>query len=108
MAKEFAKAFYKSKAWLSCRASYIAKRIAVDGGMCEKCHREPGYIVHHKKKLTPRNITNPNVALNHEHLEYVCKNCHDIEHYSDIFKGKDIKNCCKFDSDGQPLPPLRK
>lgn len=80
MAKEFAKKFYSSKAWLSCRDSYIDKRVLIDGGLCEKCHEEPGYIVHHVTELTPNNISNPLIALNHDNLQYVCKKCHDKEH----------------------------
>ena len=57
MAKEFARAFYNSKRWKDCRRAYIAKRISIDGGMCETCHEVPGYIVHHKIELTPDNIS---------------------------------------------------
>lgn len=46
MAKEWAKPFYNSKQWKQCRKSYIAHRISIDGGMCEHCHRELGYIDH--------------------------------------------------------------
>lgn len=79
MAQEFAKKFYKSKAWKDCRASYIAYRISVDGGMCETCHKELGKIVHHKEWLTPENINNPNVTLNHDNLKYDCQTCHNQE-----------------------------
>ncbi len=51
MAKDWAKAFYKSAAWQKCRDSYIAKRIAADGGLCEECQEELGYIVHHKIRI---------------------------------------------------------
>ena len=66
MAKDWAKAFYKSKAWLECRAAYILSVF----GLCEKCRR-PGWIVHHKETLTPANINDPNVTLNWEKLEYL-------------------------------------
>ena len=100
MAKEFAKAFYKSAAWLKCRASYIAERVAIDGGLCEECGEELGYIVHHKVLLTPANINNPEIALNHEHLKYVCKRCHDYEEAH--FVNKD--DCrCRFNASGQPV-----
>lgn len=79
MAQEFAKKFYNSKAWKECRASFIAKRITVDGGLCMTCHKELGYIVHHKTWLTPDNITNPMIALNHDHLKYDCLICHNRE-----------------------------
>ncbi len=68
MAREFAKAFYKSKKWLQCRNSYIQERILIDGGMCEVCHEQLGYIVHHKETLTENNINNPEISLNHEYL----------------------------------------
>ena len=79
MAQEFAKKFYNSKAWKECRSSYIAKRLAVDGGMCMTCHRELGYIVHHRTWLTQENINNPMVTLNHDNLKYDCQTCHNQE-----------------------------
>ena len=77
MAKEYAKHFYKSKAWKKCRASYIAERHTIDGGLCEICKDRLGYIVHHKKWITPENINNPDIILNHNNLQYVCLNCHN-------------------------------
>lgn len=79
MAQEFSKQFYNSSAWKACRASYISKRIAIDGGMCETCHQELGKIVHHKVWLTPDNINDPMVALNHDNLKYDCQTCHNQE-----------------------------
>ena len=81
MAKEYAKAFYRSKAWLKARAGYITSV----NGLCERCLAKgryvPGYIVHHKQAITPKNIDDPNVTLNWDNFEYVCKACHNIEHY---------------------------
>ncbi|MGB4660168.1 MAG: HNH endonuclease [Mobilitalea sp.] len=79
MAQEFAKRFYNSKVWKECRASFIAVRIAIDGGMCMTCHKELGYIVHHMKWLTPDNINDPVIALNHDNLKYDCQTCHNQE-----------------------------
>lgn len=79
MAREFAKTFYKSKAWLQCRSAYIAKRKAIDGGLCESCHERPGCIVHHKIELTPYNINNPDISLGHSNLKYDCIECHNQE-----------------------------
>lgn len=80
MAKEFAKAFYKSRAWQECRQAFII----ASGGLCNRCAARglivPGYIVHHKIILTPDNINDPNVALNFDNLEYLCHACHDAEH----------------------------
>ena len=75
VAQEWAKAFYKSGAWLKCRAAYIQSVF----GLCEKCGR-PGWIVHHKIKLTPGNINDPNVTLNWDNLEYLCQDCHNSVH----------------------------
>lgn len=75
MAREFAKAFYKSKAWRETRATYFAGKF----GLCERCGR-PGYIVHHKTKLTPWNINNPMITLAWDNLELLCLDCHNREH----------------------------
>ncbi|TCO69513.1 HNH endonuclease [Marinisporobacter balticus] len=77
MAKEFAKSFYKSKAWKKCREGYIKSVF----GLCERCKR-PGYIVHHKTKLTPNNINDLYLTLSWENLEYLCQDCHNKEHHS--------------------------
>ena len=45
MAKIWAKAFYNGKPWKHSRNCYIAKRIMIDGGLCEICQEVPGYIV---------------------------------------------------------------
>lgn len=77
MARDFAKQFYHSTKWQRCRDAFIAERIAIDGGMCQRCGCEIGYIVHHKIWLTADNINDPAIALNHELLEYVCLACHN-------------------------------
>ncbi|WEK53334.1 MAG: HNH endonuclease [Candidatus Cohnella colombiensis] len=76
MAQDFAKKFYNSRAWKICRAAYIALVF----GLCERCGK-PGYIVHHKVYLTPQNINDPAIALNHEFLEHLCQDCHNGEHH---------------------------
>ena len=77
--KDFAKQFYTSRAWASCRAAY--RRQA--GGLCERCYKKglitPGEIVHHKIHITPENINNPDIVLNFENLELVCR-----EHHAEI------------------------
>lgn len=80
MAREFAKAFYNSKAWRDCSSSFISNRRLIDGGMCQRCHERLGYIVHHKIKLTPNNIDDYTISLNHTNLEYVCHECHNELH----------------------------
>lgn len=80
MAKEFAKAFYKSKAWQDCRYAYITSV----NGLCETCLKRgrivPGKIVHHKTNLTPDNIGDPYVSLSFDKLRYDCQDCHNKEH----------------------------
>jgi len=80
--REWARRFYCSKAWIRCRQGY-AKSV---GGLCERCLSKgiytPGVEVHHKVKLTPRNVRNPDVALNWDNLELLCKDCHMEEHHT--------------------------
>lgn len=80
MAKEYAKAFYKSDSWKKCRAAYIKYR----GGLCERCYAQgivkAGKIVHHKHYITPDNINNPLITTDFNNLELLCKECHDSEH----------------------------
>lgn len=40
----------------------------------------PGEIVHHKIELTPMNIDKPEITLNWDNLELVCRNCHALIH----------------------------
>ena len=100
MAKAFAKKFLHSKPWLTCRAGYIEHRVQIDGGMCEVCHEQPGYIVHHKVLLTPANINDPEIALNWDLLSYECKACHDLHEGHGLKRS--ILPVCEFDSDGNP------
>lgn len=78
--KPYAVAFYKSKAWKTCRAAYMSKV----GGLCEDClaagRFTPAEIVHHVQELTPENINDPAIALNWSNLKAVCRECHAIEH----------------------------
>lgn len=102
MAKLFAKRFYNSHKWQKCRDGYIHERIQMDGGICEVCKDNIGYIVHHKETITEENINNPKVTLNYDNLMYVCKKCHDR------FEGhgigiKSAPALCRFDEDGQPI-----
>lgn len=101
MAQEWAKAFYKSEKWKRCRNAFIQYRIMIDGGLCQECKSKPGYIVHHRVILTADNIKDPEVSLNHEQLEYVCKDCHDLFEGHGLNKG--IKPLCIFDENGQPI-----
>ena len=68
MAKEFARGFYRSKAWRNVREVVIAR----SHGLCERCLR--------KGELTPDNIDDPTVSLDPSLLEDVCKECHEEIH----------------------------
>lgn len=80
MAKPFAKKFYSSAAWQACRNEYARDRHY----LCENCLRrgiyKPGEIVHHKIELDPVNINNPEIALNFDNLELLCRDCHAAMH----------------------------
>lgn len=97
MAKPYAQAFYKSKAWLDCRAGYIS---SVDG-LCERClalgRYIPGHIVHHKEYITPDNINNPEITLSWNNLEYLCHDCHNREHFADDYA---MREDVMFDDEG--------
>jgi 5-methylcytosine-specific restriction enzyme A len=95
MAKTWAKKFYASKAWKLCRESYIAKV----HGLCERCEGV-GKILHHTEYLTPENITDPNVSLNHDKLEYLCQDCHNREHHE---KHSPTMWGVVFDMNGNPV-----
>jgi 5-methylcytosine-specific restriction endonuclease McrA len=78
--KPYAEEFYKSKAWKQCREAYARSK----GGLCEKCLKDGRYtageIVHHKVHLSPENITDPNVSLNWDNLELLCRLHHAEAH----------------------------
>ena len=80
MARAFAKKFYSSKAWQDCRNEYAKRR----GFLCENCLRRgiyrPGVIVHHVIEITPDNIEKPEVVLNFDNLELLCRDCHAEVH----------------------------
>lgn len=97
----FARKFYKSKAWQTCRAAYIAQRVQEDGGLCECCGEEPGYIVHHMIPLQPSTIDDPAVALNPGNLSYECKACHDLHAGHGVGNGR--QPLVYFSPEGQPI-----
>lgn len=102
MAKEWAKSFYKSKAWQDCREAFFIFR----HGLCERCG-EPGKIVHHKIPLTPENINDPNITLSWDNLELTCQDCHNREHHSTDVTAEGLM----FDENGDLIekhtPPIK-
>lgn len=101
--KKFAEAFYKSEKWQRCRAAYIADRLLIDGGLCEECHERAGVIVHHKEMLTEQNVNDPEITLNHDNLELVCKECHDRFEGHGVGNNNELLPRIKFDASGQPF-----
>lgn len=95
MAKEYAKGFYNSQAWHDCRNAYVSYK----GGLCERCLASgiytAGEIVHHKKHITPLNVNDPNITLNFNNLQLLCRECHAAVH------GKDKRY--RFDEFGRCL-----
>ncbi|WP_369899756.1 HNH endonuclease [Bacillus manliponensis] len=92
MAKPYAKKFYNSKAWRKCREAYISKVF----GLCEHCS-DPGYIVDHIEEITPDNIDDPNITLNHENLQYLCTPCHNRKTF---VKYSPVREGLRFDDEG--------
>lgn len=101
MAKDFSKSFYKSRAWQACRDSYIRERMMIDGGLCEICGQNLGVIVHHRVLLTPENINDPDVLLAKDKLCFVCRECHNDIHSTEMHGAGHVLRCT-FDADGQP------
>lgn len=89
MAKPFAKAFYKSKAWERARKAALIR----DRGMCTTpgCFN-PAEEVHHIIHLTPENITDAAVALDLKNLQCLCRGCHMRMHDADRFAGEKKEN----------------
>ena len=104
MAKEFAKPFYDSKEWKECRRAYIGMRMLIDGGRCEMCGQDQGYIIHHKTELSESNINDPDITLNPKNLMYVCHDCHNFIHSKDVSLGNFVRLPAMFDDRGQLLP----
>nr|DAV20238.1 MAG TPA: NinG protein [Caudoviricetes sp.] len=84
MAREFAKAFYNSKEWLQCRQGYIKAMPKYKRGLCECCYSKGKHVLgqelHHKIWLTPKNIYDRNITLNHGNLILLCFDCHKEIH----------------------------
>lgn len=93
--------FYGTQAWKRCRAGYVKYR----RGLCEKCLERgiynAGEIVHHKIPITNDNVNDPNVTLNWENLQLLCRECHAEAHGLPRKRYKVLPN-------GQIVPPYAK
>ena len=101
MAKEFARKFYDSPQWRKTRRAFIKYRQSIDGGLCQMCREQMGYIVDHKAELTPYNINDPDIALSFNNFQYLCHNCHNRK----TFKKLGADNYT-FDSSGMVIPKV--
>jgi len=74
--------FYDSKEWKACRETFRKSR----KGLCEECLKNgivtAGDMVHHKIHLSPDNMRNPDIALNFDNLELLCRTHHQEKHGS--------------------------
>ncbi|MDD5967658.1 MAG: HNH endonuclease signature motif containing protein [Blautia sp.] len=92
MAKDYARKFYSSTAWIRTQAAYMTSQ----NYLCERCG-DMACIVHHKKHITPQNIDDVNITLNWDNLEALCQNCHNKEHFA---KSGSCASGLQFDKDG--------
>lgn len=80
--KEYAKEFYLSAQWRNCRDRYLNSV----GGVCELCKEngtiERAEIIHHIKHITPDNINDPDITLNWNNLQALCRSHHMLVHSS--------------------------
>lgn len=105
MAGEKQKKFYDSKKWKISRKSYIAKRILIDGGLCERCRSRAGYIVDHIEELNEANISDYSISVAHGNLQYLCVPCHNVKTADDkMGRSRGLL----FDDDGEIIPPIQK
>ena len=93
------KEFYLSRPWRRARLGYIKHRKAIDGGICEVCGQEPGYIVHHKIWLDDINCNDPEISLNPANFRYECQTCHNKE----IDPRRETPGRCRYGPDGEIL-----
>lgn len=101
MAKDFAQGFYNSTAWKDCREAYKKSK----GYLCERCLANgimtAGEIVHHKIRVSPATIDDPEVTLNFENLELLCRKHHEQEHKRE--RGRTFDKRYMIDEEGNVI-----
>lgn len=101
VAKEFSAAIYNSQRWRKVAKAYAESQHHI----CERCHnrsfigtgKEPRFIVHHKRHLTPDNVHDDYIVYGWNNLELLCIYCHNAVH------GTGLDRECLFDDDGNPV-----
>lgn len=100
MAKDYAKKFYKSKAWKQCKDGYLKTQDYI----CERCGG-PAKVVHHKRYIDIKTINDPSITLAWDNLETLCQDCHTNEHLANSNVREDVR----FSAKGELIfvgPPL--
>ena len=86
--------FYGTRAWRDCRAAYMTSV----SGLCEVCLNAgiitPAEIVHHKIHLTDAELQDPNIALNYDNLQALCRR-HHAEAHPEMYR-KNILNVTRL------------
>lgn len=101
MAREFAKAFYRSAEWRRVR-EYVLTR---DRRLCRICGK-PAEEVHHVQHLTPKNVWDVRVTLDPDNLVSLCRDCHFAQHREERVAGRMRENPLPdvtFDDAGNPI-----
>ena len=92
-------AFYVSGAWIACSRSYRKAH-----PLCERCLKKgeisPAEEAHHRIKLTPQNINNPDITLNWDNMESLCSKCHKEEHNKQRSEQKKSGQRWRINADG--------
>lgn len=91
MGQDYAIKFYNGKAWRRCRDGFMSSKYFI----CERCGGV-ATMAHHKRYITPANISNPEIALNWDNLESLCQDCHNRDHMSSGATAEGIS----FDNNG--------
>ena len=91
--KVWAEKLYKSNAWIKCRQSFMISRFYI----CNRCGGA-ATIAHHIIYLTPVNISDSEISLNHNNLEALCDTCHQHEHF---LKGEATREGLMFNEYGE-------
>lgn len=109
VAQDWAIKFYKSAPWIKNRRNYLTRPLDTPHGicppgMCERCFERgklvPAKVVHHKKHLTPQNVSDPKVALAYDNLQRLCQDCHAVVH-----SGRQ-ESRVTFDENGNVMPKI--
>ena len=68
--------FYHSTPWKRLSRAFLLSKNYI----CERCGK-PAEIAHHRRYLTAENVLNPDISLNPDNLEALCRDCHNAEHF---------------------------